>query len=108
MQFKSFDDFWVFYLTQHRKLSTRRWHCCGTSIAVLFIVAAAVVKWWCLLFAGVLVGYGFAWYSHFFVEGNRPATFGHPIWSFLCDFKMLGLTLIGGINKEIKRIESIE
>ncbi|CBI30431.3 unnamed protein product, partial [Vitis vinifera] len=42
--------------------------------------------------------------SHFFVEGNVPATFGHPIWSLLCDFKMFGLMLTGQMDKEIKRL----
>lgn len=51
-----------------------------------------------------LSGYGFAWYSHFFVEGNVPATFGHPFWSLLCDYKMFGLMLTGNMDKEIKRL----
>ncbi|KAK9193442.1 hypothetical protein WN944_004139 [Citrus x changshan-huyou] len=36
--------------------------------------------------------------------GNVPATFGHPFWSVLCDFKMFGLMLTGKMDREIKRL----
>lgn len=51
-----------------------------------------------------LTGYGFAWCSHFFVEENVPASFRHPFWSLLCDFKMFGLMLTGNMDREIKRL----
>lgn len=51
-----------------------------------------------------VLGYGMAWYSHFFVEGNRPATFGHPVWSFLCDYRMFALILTGRIDAELARL----
>uniref|UniRef100_J3LMB0 DUF4220 domain-containing protein n=1 Tax=Oryza brachyantha TaxID=4533 RepID=J3LMB0_ORYBR len=56
------------------------------------------------LLAAPVLGYGMAWYSHFFVEGNRPATFGHPVWSFLCDLRMFSLTLTGRIDAEFARL----
>jgi len=33
--------------------------------------------WWFV--GGLLVGYGFAWFAHFAVEKNRPATFRQPV-----------------------------
>jgi hypothetical protein len=35
-----------------------------------------------------VVGYSFAWVGHFIFEKNRPATFQHPIYSLMGDFKM--------------------
>jgi hypothetical protein len=45
--------------------------------------------------AGFVVAYAFSWIGHFGFEGNRPATFGHPFWSFISDFRMYGWILRG-------------
>lgn len=42
-----------------------------------------------------LVGYGFAWVGHFFVEENRPATFVYPTFSLISDFRMW-LAIVSG------------
>ena len=52
---------------------------------------------------GFVIGYAFAWYSHFFVEGNKPATFGHPLYSFKADWIMLGKILSGTMDAEVAR-----
>ncbi|KAF8394948.1 hypothetical protein HHK36_018887 [Tetracentron sinense] len=75
----------------------------GTLTAFLFLISSIFFNWWFVFFVPFF-GYGFAWYSHFFVEGNFPATFGHPFWSLVCDFKMFGLMLTGKMDKEIKRL----
>lgn len=103
MNFRSLDEFWAFYVNQHSKPSTRRWHFVGTLISIFFLLLSVFFSWCFLVFVPIF-GYGFAWYSHFFVEGNVPATFGHPFWSVLCDFKMFGLMLTGKMDREIKRL----
>jgi hypothetical protein len=97
--FSSFADFWPYYLSEHSKPATRVLHCVGTLAAIAFaIMLIAIGKWW--LFPLALVpGYAFAWFGHFFVEKNRPATFAHPLWSFMGDWKMLGLTLTGKLTR---------
>ncbi|KAK5804342.1 hypothetical protein E1A91_A09G175200v1 [Gossypium mustelinum] len=103
MNFRSLEDFWAFYVNQHSKPSTRRWHFAGTLLSIVLFIYSMLFNWWFLVFVPIC-GYGFAWYSHFFVEGNVPATFGHPFWSLLCDFRMFGLMLTGKMDREIKRL----
>jgi len=40
-------------------------------------------------------GYVLPWIAHFFVEKNRPATFKHPVFSLLGDFRLAGSVLTG-------------
>ena len=98
-QFKSFSDFWPYYLDEHSHPATRLLHCLGTLTALsLAIGLIASGRWW--LFPLALVpGYAFAWASHFFIEHNRPATFTHPLWSFMGDWKMLALMLTGRLKR---------
>ncbi|ANB59441.1 DUF962 domain-containing protein [Anoxybacteroides amylolyticum] len=102
MEFKNYEEFWPFYLSQHRKRATRVWHFIGTSFVFIFLVTAVVTwnAWWIL--AAPVVAYSFAWISHFFIEGNKPATFGHPLWSLRADFRMYRLMLLGKLEKELE------
>lgn len=127
----SLEDFWPYYLGEHRHPTDRALHFVGTTW--FFLVTAACFArsplWFPLGFAvgcaltwfgaarmearrpaflpmlGMLVvgvaacpwflaavfgAYLCAWCGHFLVEGNRPATFRYPVWSFLCDFRMWG------------------
>nr|WP_171016657.1 DUF962 domain-containing protein [Pseudalkalibacillus caeni] len=101
--FKNYEDFWPFYVSQHSKKSTRFWHFIGTSFVFICIFLAVFFKWWIVLLAPV-IAYGFAWFSHFFIEGNKPATFGHPIWSLRADFRMYRYILIGKMEEEVKQV----
>jgi hypothetical protein len=108
VDFKSYEEFWPFYLSQHSKPSTRAWHFVGTSFVFVFIILTVVtLNFWFLLLAPV-VAYAFAWISHFFIEGNKPATFGHPVWSLRADFRMYRLILFGQLQKEIEKDASVK
>ncbi|MEM9703724.1 MAG: DUF962 domain-containing protein [Planctomycetota bacterium] len=48
-----------------------------------------------LLPLGIVGGYGLAWVGHFVVEGNKPAAFRYPVWSFLSDFRVWGRMVTG-------------
>jgi hypothetical protein len=100
-RFHSFAEFWPFYLGEHQRYATRMVHVVGTLLAVLTLVAALVLGHPLWLIAVPLIGYGFAWISHAFIEQNRPATFTYPLWSLLGDLRMLGLWLTGRLASEV-------
>ncbi len=41
--------------------------------------------------------YGFAWFGHFAVERNRPATFQYPFYSLAGDFRMFADMIRGRV-----------
>ena len=86
--FTSVGAFYPFYLSQHRVRWNRRLHFVGTTFVLLLAAAAVALRSGWPLAALPLAGYGFAWAGHFFFEKNRPATFTHPIYSLMCDFRM--------------------
>lgn len=97
MHFENFSGFYAWYLTQHCNRTSRRLHVIGTGCVIaLALTALLTLDPWMLLLAPV-VGYGFAWVGHLAFEKNRPATFGHPLWSLRSDFVMFGQVLGGRI-----------
>ena len=101
---ETFEEFWPYYVGEHSKKSTRTIHFIGTT-AVMGLVAYAAVrrKAWPLLVAP-LAGYGPAWFSHFFIEGNKPATFKYPLWSLKADFVMWSKIARGTMDAEVERV----
>ena len=96
--FNSFREFYPFYLREHLNLTCRRLHFVGSSLVLgvlLAAVLAADARW---LLVAPLAGYGFAWVGHFFFEHNRPATFKHPLYSFIGDWAMYRDILNGKIK----------
>jgi hypothetical protein len=96
----SYGEFWRRYLGAHRDPRTRGLHYLGTSAAVAALLAAAVWRDWRWLPAAPAAGYGCAWLGHLVFEHNRPETFGHPLWSLLSDFRMLGCFMAGRLGRE--------
>jgi hypothetical protein len=103
--FSDFQSFWLFYLTQHSKKQTRRWHAVGTSTVLVCVALAVVTLDWRWLLLAPVTAYGLAWYSHFFIEGNKPATFGHPLWSLMADFRMVFLMATGRLDAELEKVQ---
>ncbi|MEJ5864492.1 DUF962 domain-containing protein [Pseudomonas farsensis] len=96
-QFRSFAEFYPYYLGEHANPTCRRLHFVGTALVIAVFVYALGSGRWALLLLLPLVGYGFAWAGHFFFEKNRPATFSHPWYSLAGDFAMFRDILLGRI-----------
>ncbi len=96
--YRSFREFYPFYLSEHADPTCRRLHFVGSSLVLLVIVAAGATQHWLWLWAVPLLGYGFAWVGHFFFEKNRPATFQHPLYSLAGDWVMYWQTIRGRIR----------
>lgn len=99
----TYSEFWLRYLRAHARPATRLIHYAGSTLAVAALVAAVSSLDWRFFVAAPLVGYAFAWGAHFGIEGNRPETFGHPLWSLASDFRMLSLWLTGRLLPHLVR-----
>lgn len=99
----SYAEFWPYYLREHARPLTRGIHIFGTGLALAVLAAAIAAGNAWLIPAALVCGYGPAWYAHFFVEKNRPGTFGYPLWSLLSDFRMAGLWAAGSLEPELRR-----
>jgi hypothetical protein len=86
--FKTFQEFYPYYLAEHSNANCRRLHFVGStlSLACLGLLLWTGNFYW--LLAGLLCGYGCAWIGHFVFEKNKPATFQRPLYSFVGDWAM--------------------
>lgn len=85
---ETYEEFWKFYVREHSNRTNRRLHFIGSTGALACALAAIVKRNPKYLLAAAVAGYGGAWIGHFGFEGNRPATFKYPLWSFVSDIRM--------------------
>jgi len=95
--YRTFAEFYPFYLSQHADRTCRRLHVVGSTVVLALLVTALLQGgwWWASL---PLAGYGFAWVGHFFFEHNKPATFTYPVYSLMGDWVMYWQVLTGKIR----------
>ena len=101
----SFADFWPYYLAEHSRPATRVVHLLATLTWLTLLVGALLTRTWWLLALIPVAAYGLAWFSHFFIERNRPATFKYPLYSLLADHTMAFYMLSGQIGRELARLK---
>ena len=99
-RFRSFAEFYPYYLSEHLNPTCRKLHFAGTSLVLAIAVAMIATQQWWLGWLLPIAGYGFAWVGHFAFEKNRPATFTYPRWSLAGDFVMYWQLLTGKIRFE--------
>jgi hypothetical protein len=102
----SYEEFWPFYVSQHRNPANRALHFVGTTLVIAAVAASVLVSPFWLL-AAPFAGYGFAWVGHLVFEKNKPATFTYPLWSLRGDFRMYRLMWLGRMQPEIARADDL-
>jgi hypothetical protein len=97
----TYRDFYPFYLREHSDPLNRALHYIGTTLVFGVLAVSVYFQNYWLLFLMPVMGYGFAWVGHFFVEHNRPATFTYPLWSLISDYVMYFRFLTGKLSKDL-------
>jgi hypothetical protein len=101
--FGSYQEFFPYYVAMHSRPLTRRLHALGTLSGLALALLGLLTGRRRLLAALPALGYGVAWPSHWLVEKNNPASFGHPLWSVRGDAQMIAM-LLSGRDRELTLI----
>jgi hypothetical protein len=99
----TFEEFWPRYLRAHSDPRTRAMHVVGTIAGTSCVLGAIAFRNPWLVPIGLVAGYGPAWFSHAFIEHNKPETFRAPVASLRGDYLMAWHVLRGTINEEMER-----
>ena len=105
---ETYAEFWDFYVAEHSEPLTRYLHFVGTTLGIVLLVWFVRSGNWFYFPLCFVVGYAFAWFAHFFIEHNKPATFKYPLWSLISDYKMVFYMLTGRMNAEVERVSSVK
>jgi hypothetical protein len=106
-KYKTFWSFYPYYLTEHADSKNRVLHFTGTMLLIFALVAGLVTGKWFFFALVPVLGYGFAWVGHYFIEKNRPATFTYPLYSLASDFVMFWHILTGQIENKLTEAKKI-
>jgi hypothetical protein len=98
VKYRSFAEFYPFYLSEHEDRTCRRLHFAGTTLGLTCLIIAVITLSAWFILAGLVIGYALAWAGHFFFEKNRPATFKYPFYSFAGDWVMWKDMIVGKIE----------
>ena len=95
---RDYQEFYRFYLTEHRNIMSRRLHAVGSSVGLYFFAKAILQRKPKYILYGLVSGYACAWVGHFVFEKNKPASFKQPLYSFISDWRMLSDILRGRVS----------
>jgi hypothetical protein len=107
-EIKTYSEFWLFYVSEHSHSVNRLLHFIGSTSSLILLIALIATGYWYFFPACLVVGYGFAWFGHFVVEKNKPATFKYPLWSFISDWKMVAMMIAGKMGKEVEKAKAVK
>ena len=100
-----FEQFWLHFLSSHRKPATRWAHTVGLSLGVLGGAAALVQRRVTPLLLGAGAFAALALGAHPLFEANTPENFGRPLWAARALGRMWLRTLNGSIEADIERLD---
>ncbi|QIO09373.1 DUF962 domain-containing protein [Acinetobacter lanii] len=105
---RNYSEFYRFYLTEHRHITSRRLHAVGSSVGLYFFSKAIRQRKLKYVAYGLVSGYACAWVGHFVFEKNKPASFKQPLYSFISDWRMLSDILRGNLSLKDRALDKIE
>ena len=70
-EFTSFEEFYPFYIDEHKNKYNKLLHFIGTWLSLVFILLMIFSGEPKYLFYALLSGYSWAWVGHFFIEKTR-------------------------------------
>ena len=104
-EFKDTDEFFPYYLSQHRNNFNRLIHVIGNILANMLLIYCLLNKTILYLPLVPILFYGFAWFGHLVFEKNKPATWGYAKLSLYCDYRMVWEILSGNIINLFREYE---
>jgi len=102
----SFEEFWPYYVSQHRNKTSRQLHFVGTTVAMGCVAVSPFYP--PALRAAPGAGYGMAWIGPFVFEKNQPATWGglqFAAWSLRGDLRMWKKMVLGEMDAEVEKVD---
>ncbi|SPL71347.1 DUF962 domain-containing protein [Acinetobacter stercoris] len=105
---QNYSEFYRFYLTEHRNITSRRLHIAGSSLGLYFWSKAIRKRQAKYIIYGLVSGYACAWVGHFVFEKNKPASFKQPLFSFISDWRMFSDILRGNLSLKDRSLDKIE
>jgi hypothetical protein len=105
--FRSFSEFYPYYLSEHKDPVCRRLHYIGSTLVLAILATLAVTGLWGYWWLMLLAGYGFAWVGHFKFEHNKPATFKYPFYSLAADWVMYKDFLTGQLQQKLQNLQKM-
>ncbi|MBU1618791.1 MAG: DUF962 domain-containing protein [Gammaproteobacteria bacterium] len=102
--FRSFSEFYPYYLSEHKNPVCRRLHYIGSTLVLVILATLLATGLWSYWWLMLLAGYGFAWVGHFKFEHNKPATFKYPFYSLAADWVMYKDFLTGQLEQKLQQL----
>jgi hypothetical protein len=99
-----FDEFWLHFLSSHRRGSTRWAHVAGVTLGVAGVAAAlGTRKLWPLVLGGGALAV-LAVGAHPLLEGNRAENLGRPLWAARALGRMWVRQVTGAIDTDLAKL----